>query len=221
MEDSPWKVNMIAKLVRAEGIAPKHICDVGCGAGAVLAGMHHEFPEAKLFGFDVAPDAAKFWPQYSNAEIDFRIGDFLDLSSRSYDLVLVLDVVEHVADPFEFLVRLRGHGNWFMFHFPLDLSALNVLREKPLIDARDRVGHIHYFTKGLALALLRECGYEVRVWRYTGAAFSGPRKTWKTRLAQLPRWLAYCLGKDLGVRLVGGETLLVLARPRIDADTPA
>ena len=79
---------------------------------------------------------------------------------------------------------------------------------------RRKVGHLHYYTRSLALALLEECGYEVREARYTGAAFNAPQRTWKTRAASLARRAVYALGKDLGVRLLGGETLLVLARPR-------
>jgi hypothetical protein len=34
-------------------------------------------------------------------------------------------------------------------------------------------------------------------------------------MAFLPRMLAYGINKDLGVRLLGGETLLVLASPKL------
>jgi len=45
---------------------------------------------------------------------------------------------------------------------------------------------------------------------YTGAAFNTPQATFKTRLAQLRR----LLNKDVGVRLLGGETLMVLAKAK-------
>ena len=35
----------------------------------------------------------------------------------------------------------------------------------------------------------------------------------KTRFAAIPRRIAYAVNKDIGVRLLGGETLLVLAKP--------
>ena len=128
--------------------------------------------------------------------------------------MLVLDVVEHVPDPFEFLARFRGHADYFVFHFPLDLSAISVLRQSPLLYARETVGHIHYYTKGLVLATLTECGYDIVDWRYTGATFTAPQRTWKTRLASPLRRAAYALNKDMGVRLLGGETLMLLARAK-------
>lgn len=55
--------------------------------------------------------------------------------------------------------------------------------------------------------------YEVLDWRYTGASLNSPNRYLKTRLAALPRRLAYAGNKDFGVRLLGGETLVVLAKP--------
>lgn len=214
MKDSPWKANKVCDLIADAGLTPGSICEVGCGAGAVLAALRSRFPETRLYGFEIAPDAAGFWDQHINADVIFKTGDFLEINQRKYDLILILDVIEHVQDPMEFLGRLREYSEKFIFHFPLDLSALSVLREQPLLYVRRKVGHIHYFTKGLALALLEESGYEVLEWRYTGAAFSSPKASWKTRLAAWPRRFVYWFNRDAGVRLLGGETLMVLASPK-------
>jgi hypothetical protein len=82
-----------------------------------------------------------------------------------------------------------------------------------LINVRKKVGHLHYYTKDLALSILLDTGYEVLDWRYTGASLNSPKRSLKTRLAALPRLIAYKVNKDFGVRLLGGETLLVLAKP--------
>jgi hypothetical protein len=142
------------------------------------------------------------------------VGDFFQLNQRRYDVLLLLDVIEHLQDPFVFLDRLRHYADFFIFHIPIDLSAMNVLRERPLLKARRKVGHIHYFTKGLALALLGDCGYKILDWCYTEAAFTTPKYNWKTRLASLPRCVAYRANKDWGVRFLGGETLMVLAQDK-------
>jgi SAM-dependent methyltransferase len=219
-EDAPWKAGQAVRLVAAHGLAPASIAEVGCGSGAVLAEFRRAYPQARLHGYDIAPGAARFWEAHAAANIEFRLGDFFELSRERYDLMLVMDVIEHVPDPFDFLTRLRAHAGRHLFHLPLDLSALTVLREAPLLDARDRVGHVHYYTKGLALALLAETGYRILDWRYTGAAFAAPRRNWKTRLASLPRRMAYALDKDFGVRLFGGETLMVLACPDAGSGAP-
>lgn len=213
-QDSPWKAALVADVLARHDIRPRSIAEVGCGAGAVLAALRKRFPEARLDGFDIAPGLARLWEQRSGDGIRFTLGDFLELNRDRYDLLLVLDVVEHLGDPFTFLDRLRTHADRVVFHFPLDLSAGSVLRETPLLHVRRKVGHVHYYTRGLALALLDECGYEVIEARYTGAAFNAPNRSLRTRLAGLVRRFAYAMNRDFGARLLGGETLIVLARPR-------
>jgi len=212
IEDSVWKAEFVVSILNAIECTPGSICDVGCGAGGVLAALRGTYPHTDLFGFDIAPDAARFWPQHKALNILFQVGDFLTLNSRQYDTLLVLDVIEHLSDPFSFLTNLQCFSTYYLFHFPLDMSAINVVREKPILKARKSVGHIHYFTKDLALSLLNECGYNIIKWSYSGATFNSPRRSLKTILASIPRRLAYTLNKDLGVRIFGGETLFVLAR---------
>jgi methyltransferase family protein len=209
-EDSRWKADKVRDILPAR---PCSICEVGCGGGGVLASLRKSYQETELIGYDISPDAKQFWLQYEDRNIDFHVGDFL-VTKGNYETILLLDVLEHVTDPHEFLINIRERAQNFIFHFPLDLSASSVLRESPLLNVRRKVGHIHYFTKGLALELLDECGFEIVECRYTGAAFNTPQISLKTRLAQLPRRFAYSLNKDLGVRLLGGETLMVLAKTK-------
>lgn len=213
-EDSRWKAQQVLRMVQNHGIAPRRIAEIGCGAGAVLKNLSEALPGARLCGFDISPDAAHLWTQYPSQNMEFKTGNFFELSRERYELALVLDVVEHLANPFEFLDQLRERADHFIFHFPLDLSALSVWRETPLLHVRQKSGHIHYYTKNLVLTLLAESDYDVVDWFYTGASLSAPQRNWKTRLASLPRRIAYAISKEAGVRLLGGETLMVLARAR-------
>jgi trans-aconitate methyltransferase len=215
MEDSPWKASLVARILEESNVLPTSICEVGCGAGFILAALRERYPDAELSGYDIAPAAARFWPAHESKGISFVVGDFLTLNQRTYDVILVLDVLEHVRDPLDFLFRLRNTGRYFVFHIPLDLSAMSVAREQPLLTVRRNVGHIHYFTKNLAISMLQESGFRVRIWRYTGASFAAPRRTWKTRLAMVPRWVAQRVNRDWAVRALGGETIVVLAEPAI------
>lgn len=78
--------------------------------------------------------------------------DLLDESESGFDVVMAIDVFEHVEDFFGFLRSLREKGTYKIFHIPLDLSVQWVLRSSPLIKQRLSVGHIHHFTKETALA---------------------------------------------------------------------
>lgn len=213
-DDSAWKAGLVAAMLARHGLQPATVAEVGCGAGAVLATLHDLLPQARLAGWDIAPGAERFWAAHRGAV--FTCGDFLAEASEVFDLVLLLDVIEHVANPHEFLSRLRPHARHLLLHIPLDLSVASVLRETPLLQQRRGVGHIHYFTRGLALELMAECGYEILETSYTGAHLR-QRRGLGGRLASLVRRVVFALNRDMGVRLLGGDTLLVLARPRESA----
>jgi SAM-dependent methyltransferase len=210
--DSPWKAGQVLALLQRNRLQPDRIVEVGCGAGRVLTELARQMPAAAFKGYEIAPDAARFWTDVASDRVSFEVADFTEKESQGVEVALLLDVIEHVPDPFAFLLGVARHARHIVLHIPLDLSAASVLREQPLLYVRKKVGHIHYFTKGLALALLQECGFEVLDCRYTGAWSNLPGRGWRTRLASLPRRLARLIDEDLAVRLFGGDTLIVLVR---------
>ncbi len=129
-----------------------------------------------------------------------------------FDIVMAIDVFEHVEDYFGFLKKLREKAEHAIFHIPLDLSVQTVLRSAPIIKYRKSVGHIHYFTKETALETLKDIGYEIVDYFYTGSSLELPNRGWKANLLNAPRRLAFLVNKDLAVRLLGGYSLMVLAK---------
>lgn len=214
--DSAWKAQKVLGILADNGLKPATVCEIGCGAGDVLVHLKRSMPAARMMGFDISPHAARYWEAHQSGNgVGFQLGDFHALNEEHYDLMLMLDVFEHVRDPFTFLENSRRHATHFVFHIPLDLSASSVGRGNPLLESRRKVGHVHYYTKDLALMTLHDSGYEVVDWRYTEASLNSPNPSPRTRLSRLPRRVLYAFNKDLGVRLLGGETLLVLARPAV------
>jgi hypothetical protein len=126
---------------------------------------------------------------------------------------MLIDVIEHLENPLEFLRRSLPRASWFIFHIPLDLHAQGAIRSTPIVSARQRTGHLHYWNKDLALAMLQECGLGIRHWEYTSGTVDLPTDLWRRRLARYPRQLLFALAPDLAVRLLGGYSLLVLAHP--------
>jgi len=212
--DSPWKALQVLQLLKRHQLSPASVIEVGCGAGGVLSALRREWPQTTMEGFDIAPGLPALWQQRQSDNIRFTLGDYMEADRPTPELTLVLDVLEHLGDPFTFLERLRERASWTALHIPLDLSAISVVRESPLLHVRHKVGHLHYFTRGLAIAMLEECGWEVVEARYTRAALTAPNKGLATRVAGLVRVAGHMLLGHAGVRLLGGETLLVLARPR-------
>lgn len=62
------------------------------------------------------------------------------------------------------------------------------------------------------MATLKDCGLEVVDWNFTHGAESLPNRKLRTRLFNLPRRMARALNEDLAVRVMGGASIMVLAR---------
>lgn len=213
--DSPWKAKKVSEILSRHGLSPSSLVEIGCGAGGVLEALSKKIVGCRMIGFDIAPDLTNFWKRITAPNVSFVLGDYFQSEVPVPELILVLDVIEHVADPYDFLVSLRKRSGKVIFHIPLDLSAVSVLRETPLLNVRHKVGHIHYFTKGLALSLLDECGFDVIEATFSGASFDVPHRGFRTKAASILRRGLGLFNRDLAVRLLGGDTLLVLAKARI------
>jgi hypothetical protein len=212
VEDSPWKARQILKMIRKHHLEPRTVCEIGCGAGEILRQLQAGLPETtELYGYEISSQAFALCEERAGERLHFYCEDLLASDAGPFDLLLCIDVFEHVEDYLGFLRKLRPRADYKIFHIPLDLSAQSVLRAGPVMLERAEVGHLHYFMKETALATLRDTGYEVLDWFYTPGALDNPRSI-KARLASWPRKICSLVNQDLTVRLLGGYSLLVLAR---------
>ncbi len=209
VEHSAWKAANIEKMIAKLPVPPRTICEIGCGAGEILATIKRKHPDIRVVGYDISPDVKALVEQ--RPEVEFHAADLLQQSEK-FDLILCIDVFEHVEDYFGFLRRLRERAPYHIFHIPLDLSAQTVARGSPIASVRENLGHLHYFTKETALASLRETGFEIVDWFYTQGSVELPDRGAKAKLLKWPRKLMYSLAPDLTVRVLGGYSMMVLAK---------
>jgi SAM-dependent methyltransferase len=84
---------------------PKRILDVGCGNGSLLLALAAHWPDARLTGCD--PSAASVAHGAAHG-LDLWQGTAEALpSDAESDAVVSVNVIEHVANPLQFLERLR------------------------------------------------------------------------------------------------------------------
>jgi SAM-dependent methyltransferase len=210
-DDAPWKASHIEKILSQNDIVPRSICDIGCGTGAIIEILSKQYSSAAVRGFEISPHAYKMCTKRATGNLSFSMADAFE-SGETFDLCMAIDVIEHVENPFAFLRLMRKMAKWHVLHIPLDMNSLAVGRGWVLPDARSKLGHIHYFSRDSALALLAESGLEVIDSFYTAWAIDQSYKTWKKRFAAWPRRIAFSLAPDATVRLIGGWSLMVLAR---------
>ena len=211
-EDSPWKANHIRTIFENNGLNPDTVCEVGCGAGEILNQLSGYYPNTHFYGYEISPQAFALCNEKSTENLSFRLLDLLEENSEHFDIAMAIDVFEHVEDYFGFLRKLQKKADYKIFHIPLDLSVQKVFRYTSILERRAEVGHIHYFTKETALETLKDTGYEIIDYFYTGSAIELPNVGWKASLLKIPRKVAFAVNKDWTVRILGGYSILVLAK---------
>lgn len=211
VEDSAWKAENIARIIEANKISFHSCVEVGCGAGYILKHLSDRYRDSEFIGYDITPQLERFWHNISDHHISFMNNDFFD-TQEQYDLLLLIDVFEHVEDYLGFLNRLSSRASYFIFHIPLDMNVQNIIRDKQ-IELRDDVGHLHYFSKSSALRTLEDSGYAIVDWFYTaGSLEAAPsKKTKKRNIANLVRKICFPMSRDLVVKIMGGFSIMVLA----------
>lgn len=213
VEDSPWKAKQIIQMMAKNNIVPQTICEVGCGAGEILKQLKENMNnECMFWGYEISPQAFKLCETRANERLQFKLGDLRQEKDAFFDVLLLIDVIEHLEDYFSFLRELKPKSQYKILHIPLDISVQAVWRSSPIINLRNSVGHIHYFTKEMALDTLNDVGYEVLDYFYTATYIDLPTKSTKSYLARLPRKIFYAIHQDLAVRIMGGYSLMVLAK---------
>ena len=211
-EESPFKVRQVLRMLKQRNLVPRTICDVGCGVGLVLAELQPRLPaDCMCWGYDVSPDAIALAAGRSQQNVRFRVRDIRrDPCDAHFDLILMLDVFEHVDDYIGLLRDVRPKGKHKLFHIPLDLSVQSLARKNGLLRRRDEHAHLHYFTKETALRTLTDVGYTLVDYFYTPRCIElGDQLIQK--LARVPRQVCFALAQDLTVRFLGGYSLMVLA----------
>jgi SAM-dependent methyltransferase len=215
-EDAGWKAGKIKSLLDRHAIRPASIAEIGCGSGAILDELS-KFPDlrdARFEGYDISPQAIAIANGIGNPRIEFQERDLLaEPAETRFDLLLIIDVFEHVPDYMGFVERCRQRADLKIYHIPLDLHVSSVARNA-FIRGRYSIGHIHYFTADSALGTLRDTGHEIVDYTYTdiGVGLFKEHPTLKRAVANMPRWLLSKVSVPLAARLLGGFSLLVLAR---------
>lgn len=211
VEDSPWKARQILRMIARNELSPRTICEVGCGAGEILRQLQLNMNLGCEFrGYEISPQAYELCQQRANDRLQFHLGDFLEADEHHFDLILLIDLIEHLEDYYGFLRQIRPRSDYKMLHIPLDLSLYTVLRRSWIEQMHNLRGHLHYFTKETALRALEDCGYRILDWFYTQKLLELPVQTRLARAARPLVRLMMAVNAEWTVRLVSSCSLMVL-----------
>lgn len=163
---SPYFANCRKEILPALPESISSILEVGCGSGATLSWIATEWNVQRTVGLELDPSATKAAVARG---LDARIQNIEEMTHEEiadlgkFDVVLALDVLEHLRDPWSFLRRLAGcivEGGTFIATIPnvRHTSVIGNLlfrgewhyEESGILDKT----HLRFFTRKSAVELV-------------------------------------------------------------------
>ena len=151
---------------------PGTVLDIGCGAGATGELIKNKFPGTRVIGIEINANAA----QHARKLLDVVIAagiDQVDLArdapGETISTVLLLDVLEHLYDPWRALQRIH---RWLDAGTRVIASVPNIRNLQTLSDLAGGdfeyapngvldITHVRFFTRATLRDLFLQTGYSV------------------------------------------------------------
>jgi hypothetical protein len=129
--------------------APRRILEIGVGEGVVTERVVQRFPQATVVGLDLPDDGlAAHWQQRGLSCV-FGDATTLPFPDGSFDLVLAIEVFEHLPDPSAALDALaRACAGTLIASVPFEpiWRIGNMARGRYLRDLGNTPGHVNHWT---------------------------------------------------------------------------
>jgi len=147
-----WHIRRQLKLLKKAGFKPSYIADAGSGFGQYVYYLSNIYPGAHITGLDIkqeqVEDCNGFFSTIGLKErVFFEYADLTKLeASESYDLVLSVDVMEHIEDDrtvFQRFYKGLRPGGVLLISTPSDQGGSDVHHdhEESFIDEHVRDGY--------------------------------------------------------------------------------
>lgn len=213
-EDSEWKAGHILRIIEKNNLNYSSIYELGCGGGDVIRYLQQKInnDSCTFRGYEISPQAYDICKPKENANLQYLLKDFLLENDTKCDIILLIDLIEHLENYREYLRSIKHNSQYKILHIPLEFFAVSAIYEKYLLNQRKKVGHLHYFTKDIAIAILEELDYEIVDYFYTPGYTLNRDYGLKDKLMKIPRTILSCISKDLTARIFGGYSLMVLVK---------
>ena len=152
-------------------MSPVRVLDAGCGSGAFSKMLHHNLGCA-VYGCDLSESGIAL-ARENAPECRFELlslyDDFVESFGTQFDLVVSVEVVEHLYDPKSFVTRVRealAPGGVFVLTTPYHGYLKNLMiaasgRCDAHYNPLNKGGHIKFWSKRTITTLLESAGFDI------------------------------------------------------------
>lgn len=131
---------------------PKRVLEIGCGEGHIVEIVKKMFPECYYVAVDIDNELIKLAKERGADEIGISETDPIKLpyEDNSFDLVLMIEVLEHLHKPYEAIVEAkRLTKKHFLASVPREplFRTLNFISFHHIMELGNSPGHINHWNK--------------------------------------------------------------------------
>ncbi len=145
-----WRFDVLRRELRRLGITPGKALEIGCGHGVLRQQMEEAF-EVAVDGCDLNSQALEMAPPGRGRRLVYNVFDRLPEMCGAYEMILLMDVIEHLEDDLDFLQTSLRHLR------PGGIVALNVPAYMALYSKYDKVaGHKRRYNRARISSLFEQ-----------------------------------------------------------------
>ena len=168
VEDSVYKMKFIGELlgnVKWPIDRPIEILDIGGGGGylgrLVCDWFHSNGYIATMSALDVSNDMVNAQMACNPNILKSYIGGLDELGHDVYfDLILMIDVIEHIQENSSYSVKLNSYGKYIIYNIPIEFNYIDRVRNflmkgRYYTLQKESLGHLHFFSTKTAINFIK------------------------------------------------------------------
>jgi len=156
-EDSEFKMSYVAQLLEKVdwNRTRINILDIGGGAGILGKFVCEWFIKrgytVSVHALDLSREMLEVQKKNNPYLEKISAGEITLLGEEFFDLILMIDVIEHIEDCHQFAADLNKYAHYIIYNIPIEINLMDVLRNIAMRNRHyqiqtESLGHIHFFS---------------------------------------------------------------------------